>query len=509
MLPTILTCLLIRFHFGATLLDFVPFINDEVEYWHETLTFIQVGFNGGYYTREEYPAPAEFSHFGMRGPQFPILYGIPGHFLGWYLSSGPIYNLILITIALCLFIYLARLDNKQLLITGLFLSTFWPLLLLVPTNMQEGMHYAIAIVLAGIFSVVLSKTWEISTVFRGFSLLFLIFVSLIKPSWSLLFIPFLIFTSKNKSYSQVFLSFVKATFSICLSFLIVRYIDAPTGSSFRSFAFTITNFTTGLTSGNNIELLMRHVRTNLISLLSFYPKDWLEILQRYQVLFLLAFLCSVAGFNLLKRRKRESSRLPERSEVLFHLLNLGTILVSVIVFYIVDSWGGLGPDYRLVSPHLLLTLLVFIALLKGPFQTVKSVLIGLIILSNIALSPAFISTYKQFRGYNFVYPTQGIASFHLATRDFLIYQENQNPWCNTLLLVPFAYHELYRHLLAVPAGIGISIVIDRNQLRFPLKSKYLLIDPDNFRVLRDKLNIQLLGPTPIGNLYLNLDSQCI
>jgi hypothetical protein len=493
--PAIMTGLLVRYYFNATLRDFIPgAINDEVDYWYETFTFTKVGFNGGYQTFEEHPALAKFFHFEAHGPMFPMLYGIVGRFVGWHPYSGPIFNIVIVALALCLFIYITKLDNKQLVIAGFAIMTFWPLLLYLPTNMQESLHQAIAIIMAGIFYVLILNNEQLSIKIKALSLSFMFFASLIRPTWAFLFIPFFILILRDKSKSRLTLAFLKAIFLIILFFFISFYWSAPYPKEFvRRFMNALyISFIDGA------QFFFLHAVNNFKGWMSFHNGVALEILQRYQLL-LLIFICSVSVIFLRHEKKREDRIGDTRAiyENLFHIFNIGAISLAVILFYRPLDF----QDYRVCAPYLLIAILLIIAFKKRIW------LAGLIILSNLIFFLSFNQTYKNNLTSNFVYDRQSIVSFHEAIKDLIVYKENPNPWCNTLLSF-ISPEPLPYQFVGLPAGLGISYIYKFDRLQFPVKSKYILLDAIGYSLLHGKANLKFLGSTPLGRLFLNLDSQC-
>src|SRR5262245_38029134 len=118
-LPVLETLFLLR-GIGGSLQTFVPtysgVYNDALGYWRTVLTFSQVGFQGGYYTFNELPAPASFTHFYVYGPMYPLIYGTLGRVFGWYPVTGVIINLGLVSAAIVGFITLTRPDKRQLIL---------------------------------------------------------------------------------------------------------------------------------------------------------------------------------------------------------------------------------------------------------------------------------------------------------------------------------------------------------------------------------------------------------
>src|SRR5262249_40321423 len=88
---------------GLSLDEYAPETNDEIGYYLQTKAFVHKSLTGGYFTLCEKPAPATFSHFGVHGPLFPILYGLVGKTFGWELYSGPLFNCGFLTVAIAIF----------------------------------------------------------------------------------------------------------------------------------------------------------------------------------------------------------------------------------------------------------------------------------------------------------------------------------------------------------------------------------------------------------------------
>jgi hypothetical protein len=164
---------------------FRPYINDEVTYWHQALTFGRAGFTGGFYTSAETTNPSGFTPFGAHGPGFPVLYGFLGRALSWHLDTPVILNLALVAAATwsCLALSRARVSRAWML--AACLVTFWPLLLWAPTAMQESLHHAGAIALAGCMAGALATPApSLAARITGWPLLALL--GFIRPSWLVL-----------------------------------------------------------------------------------------------------------------------------------------------------------------------------------------------------------------------------------------------------------------------------------------------------------------------------------
>ena len=133
-----------------SLFDAMPIWNDELIYWHGIGTFIEAGFSGGYYTFNELPAKATFTHFDAHGPAFFILLGLLGSIGTWSAAAAITINLALLAAGSVAFVALVRPSVAQLLLTSLTVASSWAVVLFVPVTMQESLHLAIAMVMTGI-----------------------------------------------------------------------------------------------------------------------------------------------------------------------------------------------------------------------------------------------------------------------------------------------------------------------------------------------------------------------
>ena len=147
--PALVTCLLVARLFDATLVDYFPLVSDEIAYQRQIAAFVEAGFNGGYFTAYERPAPFAFAHFSVHGPAFPVLYGLVGRIVGWHLYSGPIFNLTVLALATAIFLAMSRLSRRQILVAGAVILTSWWVLLMASITMQESLNQAVMIVIAG------------------------------------------------------------------------------------------------------------------------------------------------------------------------------------------------------------------------------------------------------------------------------------------------------------------------------------------------------------------------
>ena len=79
----------------------------------------------------------------------------PDRLFGWYRHTAVILNLIAIGAAAWIWASLTRASIPRLLLAAAMLLTFWHMLFWAPTGMQESLHHAGAIAMAGCFAAVL------------------------------------------------------------------------------------------------------------------------------------------------------------------------------------------------------------------------------------------------------------------------------------------------------------------------------------------------------------------
>jgi hypothetical protein len=183
-------------------------------------------------------------------------------------------------------------------------------------------------------------------------------------------------------------------------------------------------------------------------------------------------------------------------QMAFHLYNLVTIFVAAIVLYLP------GGYYRLLAPHILLTLLLLIA-------SKRYALVGVVVLIGLLATGTFLNDY--YRNWNrafkinqprFIDPAREPFATHLAYQPAAA-----DPWCNTVL-VPLKF--LDHRVTIIPAGIGVSWFASGATLKSmprPLKSLYLLLD-GLYAEARDTLAVDLLVRTNLGTIYRNREALC-
>lgn len=466
--------------YGATLLHFTPFYNDEVDYWHETASFAAVGFRSGYYGvgGGELTAPAGFTHFGAHGPLFPAITGILGRVFGWQLYSSVIFNLSVVVVAIAVFVLATPLGYRRLGLLGLTLLTFWPLSLFLISNMQESLHQAIGILFAAILARMMIAGQGVGRRLMGLSLALLLLSALLRPSWMLLLPPLLWFGLRPQGRA--------ARLALVIGF-IGAAIWAEVAYNWLAAPYPNHMLAGGIEEIPRAASLLQGTTENIGRLATFRHLSLLEALQRVQVLGLL-LLYTVAAIIGFKRRR------PDRV-VWFQLWNLGFIQCALIVTYLLGGYR----DYRIMAPFLLITLLVSLAVSSRPWATMA------VVAGNLLLAAPALGEIVTFHQPNFVYDTARLAQLRTELGRVIVYAEGAPARCNTLLTDTNPDPDL----TAVPPAIGMTYALQAQNLPQTPKSRYLLLDRDGVsRYLVTGSNLRPLVSTPAGTVLQNDAVSC-
>ncbi|MBN8595691.1 MAG: hypothetical protein J0M33_28320 [Anaerolineae bacterium] len=487
-LSLLLTTVYLRVDFSHYLPQFYRVYNDAIYNWRQAYTFSAVGFDGGYYTVNELPAPASFSHFYAHGPGYPMIYGSIGRIFGWTLTSQIWINLTLVTLALFAVLSGLRPGLKQALLFVICSVAVWPVLIYLLTGMTESLHHATAI----LFSILMwrlirdSATMQVRLYVLLISLLTLL--TLTRPTWGVLFIPvFMLRTKQWRFWKSILLAVLGfACFAVLFQIHIAvaspyPFLDADPRTQHDLIGF--------------IDTRLERANLNLQAWTQGIP---IEVMQRYT---LVALLVGIMIWSVIKRR--EVGR-----EAVFHLMNIGfplaiNLFANDMAFY---------RDFRAMAPHLLLSLLVLVACRRWWLPTV-------FIIFQLTMFPAFLTEYRatvepQFSNSEVI---SSVKTFQTQTAPVLIYQPNApSPWCNTLLFIMENWNDLAMsippELAFVDPGIGLSFYVGYwntpPALNFPLKSRYVLLSPSNRDKIGDQANLTLLRSTIAGNIYRNEDREC-
>ena len=483
-LPALLTMIILGDIFQVNIADFLPRIwNDQVGYWHWTKSFSAVGFGAGYNGWNEMIAPAAFNPYGENGPFYQVIYGAIGWLVGWQ-NALPIYiNMGFLFLALLVFIRKAELENEQILHLGASVLLLFPVLLYLPLSSHETLNQSIAILLATIFYLVQKNALKGYT--KIFFALFLFFASLIRLSWAVLFLPFFFVLVQGGFAKKLLLSLSISAFLGYASLSISSYLLPPSGNIILELIKE--------TRTSGVHILLSHIKSQLeLLLLPKYRMDLIISLEAF-------FLGMINLFYLFKLREKKSPTQFVESTPFFNAYNLLVPLGMGIVFYLVAGF------HRIFVPHILISALLLISQ-KKYLPVYLSLFIGVIFYS------PFWSAYQKIP-LNYQPVAAEFSETETALKKVVIFDKNtENHWCNTLLLPIDRYND---YVPMLPAGIGASPIIVPQNLSYPPRSKYILLDSETLargaylkHFPMDDLNLELLDSLPHAEIYYNADSGC-
>ncbi|MBC7813290.1 MAG: hypothetical protein H7175_19180 [Burkholderiales bacterium] len=486
--PLVTTYLLIERFSDIGLFGYIPTTSDKIMYWHQIATFREVGFNGGYYSIDEAPAPASFSRFGTKGPLFPAIYGMIARVTGWQPSTGLPINIAFVTLAVGIMLYATRPKIIQLIALIAFIASFWAMHLYLPTMMQEALHQAIAILLAPVFIMMTArrKVWSRRTFWLMVALILL--ASFIRGvTWALVLVPFFALDALNRgtfSLRSMVWAAIQASTLVIVAFIGFTRLSLP-GS----------NFISTLPQASGLELFWHDIQINL-TMFATVDKSPLENAQRYLMVFLV-IVCGVSLIVMLRRWRGQALLVRGTwfAEALFHTLNLGGILAANFLLYDMHGWR----DYRVMAPHVLLSALVLLF-------CHRYWLLALIIALNIGMYPQFRRAYPMSIPNDYPRYDERVDDFRAVFEQQLTYDPAQsNAWCNTLLL--HNSQLLDSEIITVPPGIGLTVGFGPYPPEHRFLSQYLLI-PQSHADSETYSRFERLGEVPSGVLFRNPDADC-
>jgi hypothetical protein len=461
---------------GLSLDEYAPESNDEIGYYLQTNAFVHKGLAGGYFTLAEKPAPAGFSHFGVHGPLFPVLYGVVGKALGWHLYSGPLFNCGFLTLSIAIFCLVLRPSAAQALFGALFLASYWPLYLSLISNLQDAIHYTFAVLFAAAFAALLApRPCVRSPIFHLAFWLLLIYASLMRISWAMMVFPYLLLCRPVTSASDLCRRLALGIVIVLALLYTFRWLCAPYPGDAGAFLMNkIAAFEPA-----SVAYFLRHAWHNVKCLITGTVTDqpcWPGMLVFYQALALGIIVAawavlrsSASRISPLERRRPAAGTeafwhrlepLPLR-EGLFQIYNIWALTVAMIFLYYVDRGGA----WRMFSSHFLLATLLLLVSISRSFRR----LVLLTTAVNLACALPCLESIEGFNLTRFGY-VEDVRGFARAIEGLIVYEDGGDPWCNTILA------DRYPPCFAgLPPGIGVTVFLKTKDFpRWP-KSKYLLM----------------------------------
>jgi hypothetical protein len=450
--PALVTVGLAALLWRATPLDFVPLWNDEVVYWNEVAAFMRAGFEGGYITVTEAPARAPFSHFGPHGAAYAVFYGALGRVMGWNAASPFLVHLVVVTLGAAAWFWVRRRQPGRLG-EALTLATFWPLLLYLPTGMTEPLHFSIAL----LFVALLDSPQPTRRNLVARAVLF-VAALLLRPTWALI-LPALVRRRLTTRARWIAVTAAMAVLAVA-AFVFQSWTSAPYPQTAWRQSAVLSPAAMGFILGrvwDGVRILLTP------------HEQWFITLYRAELVIGLVALC------VLWYRARGAAR--ERVELA--ALMLLPVLASQLALADIES----GRELRVVAAHGLAALLLVATV--GRWTAAVSAAVG------VALLPTLFTTYTTLHDGRFTRAKEA-RDFGDAVREVLTFDAAAtSPWENTLLVHADA---LSPGVIGTPPGIGVSYVLDWDDLPSPPRSRYVLLRP------RDETAFRLMGMQPVARV---------
>lgn len=478
----LVTIVLVRWLFGAPLSAFRPVLSDEIYYWHEALTFASTGLRGGYYTLDEVLNASGFTPFGPHGPGYVMMYGLIGFFTDWPRHSVVVINLVVIAGACWAWATTARLSTARLWLSVLFLATCWQIVFWSSTGMQETFHHAGAIVMAALFARALASrpsTWLTAT---GVGVLCVL--SFARPTWIIVIPIWALVVAREAAWSRLITAVAASLMLAVLILIAYSRTVAPFAMGFF--------FLKALSLSVGVKAVVDNLTFNLTRTFTTGEYDVLEILHRVQYWLFLA-----AGIVLAvhARWRQASWRSVPAQHLAVAVAAMGAAITLMLLLYTLTNWA----EHRVLSAFLVFGVLVTLA---APGR-VPVLLVAALIASNVATAATFRRVFEAKRQEQYIWDRRGVLDLEEALAGRVIYRAGEPRWCNTLLTA-----QEPPYLIAVPAGVGISVVREPDQMPHTPHSRYLLVDESTLGNFQRPPRVDKLAMLPYGNLYLNRDADC-
>jgi hypothetical protein len=485
-LPVLLSDLVVHLCAHRGFGGYVPVFSDEVAYWHQISSFGHVGFGNGYYTYQERLAPA-LTPYGAWGPMLPMLYGGAFRLTGGGLTGVVRLNLLVVVLAIAATLLMARPTRPRLLLVAAALGSCGPLLYYLSTGMSEPLHYALAVLLAGLFHRLLHAAPGERGRPAAVLVAVVVLAALLRSPWAILLVPAGLITFQGHRRRLAVAVVLAGGAMAALGALFVAW-SAP----FPYFDRYRIRTATGL--GEKLGLIGHNVTVNLRHLVAVSDPygDPFGALQRWQALTVIGIAVLLAG-RAWRRRDRATA-----------LAGVTAVLAVAAPIVLAVTLYDLRSGVRTIAPHVMFAA-VLGALALRPRWNVA--LPAVLVASNLAalavLHPSFAARVR----FDYTRTTPAaVAAFRAELGGHLRYRPDAGRWCNTLLIS--AGSPFFAELTAVPPGIGLSVDID-HRFDGPLRSGYVLVADDVRPLLPDRgERLVPLAHTAHGTLYRNPVDGC-
>ncbi len=474
-----LPLLLCRFISGGRIMQwFTPFavFGDETGYFRVTKSFVEAkGYFGNYGVTLGSDVAANFGGFSAHGPKYIWLYGVLGKLFGWELYSILVFNIIILTIAVAVFLYLVKFNNKQLICFSALFVSFFPMLYFLISGMVETLHFAFILIFMGLFY----RFYQTRSIkWYALSFLFVFFLVFFRINYFILFFP-LIILYRQKNIKMTVIDSVVALILSAFSYIFIGQFSAPYPSYLDDIIGALKSFDIFGMFG----IVFSHAGAQLKSFFVGSGDSIFETVFKYCYIIVMIF---TAVLGIIKARKEKKFNL-----MLFSSIIMFAEFIIVIFLYEFQYFRG----FRTLSVFLFIPFIC--AILKN--RKVAYIMCALLVIVNVSVS-SFYQTYKS-QATNLYSPNSPITMQNEVDELFthIPCDTSGDRWKNTI-----AIHNRQTYTSSVmfgfPGYAGMNYVLSEDFSKIS-KCQYILADSDEIEDSINKDLYEKVCDSAFGVLY--------
>jgi hypothetical protein len=362
-----------------------------------------------------------------------------------------------------------RPTGLTLAVGALLIATFWPLTLVLPSTMQDPVHYSFAFLIA---AATHAWTADMSDARRLWPAMILIgLAAVVRITWAPVLAALWIVAASRLGKRKALLWGAIVLFTLPVLWWQRNYLCSPwpwqVMQQIHDLLFSPELGRIELAQTLSVEW---HLFLN--------PTEWMDYL-RWEIAAMICLTTAVACFGSSTRRASA-----------FVALSLFLAALPTCVAY----WG---TSTRYLAPNILLALLI---LLSSGIDGRRFV--AVVVVAHLLFAPA---AWRSFREYHADRMTSRTPT---DVFDGIEFCPGADPWDITVLISARAVD---RACLTLPPGVGFSTSTDdtpsvrahdyTNWVRSRPRSKYVLLSNKSPSDMADKWGLELIRRTPNGVLY--------
>lgn len=416
---------------GESPFNAYPRWTDEMDYWRSLYNWNAVGFASGYSGLLEVTPAAGV--MGVHGLTPLLFYGWFVKLFGLSWQSVMACNALWVSMGALVFCLLLKPKPLRALSLTVLTAAYLPVILYVFTSMTELVNYGLLMMYIAFVAGYgrRRRPWLLALAYLTAAL-----ACFYRINYFLLFFPLAWLAGGERLNLKAVLAAVSGLVLSAALYLLSSRFTAPYTQGF------LYNFTHVGDVGLAAQMLLSHIKSNLVTYLTFYKVD--PIQWNFRRLYLLVMgLCLIGAF-IKTREGVKKPRLGLNVPYLWSFLWLFASLVIVIALYEVMDWA----DFRTLAP--ILWLIPVYLLLKG-----KRLIPAVTVAGSAALLFLLLTGGEPLGTYidpnRFIPPEQNPA-LEAAIQHISYDPEAQDPFQNTVRTDLYATLPLMK----LEAGLGIQ-----------------------------------------------------